>query len=607
MLFNHEIFNKYKNNFNNIIFTRLKDLYLKSEISFYIFHIFFSLVVGILAGIGAILFHYLLDKMELFFKPSEFIRFFSISDIFIFVIPVIGGIAIAFMIKLFPGVAKERGVVSVIKSLIINNGYIPIKSTIFHFIAPIISIGTGAPLGPEGPAARIGSGLGSYMSQLLRFNNKDMRMYTASGAGAAISAIFNAPIAGVFFGIEVILQNNFKSQALSGLILSSVVSDIISRTVLGNRHIFTIADYRLNVFSDFSYFLLFGIVCGIVSLTYFLLSKLFRKLFDKFLWLRNEFIGLIIVSSVFGIFLIEYNDLYGVGYNTINNLINHNIAFDIIISLLILKIVFLALFHRAGAFGGTFAPSLSIGALLGYSFSYIINIIFNINLDPITFSLVGMGGVLAGINSIPLTSLMLVFEVTNDYRFILPLMLVSIISYLVVIYINKGSVYSIELLEEKIDVSERGEIDLLGKIKVKELQKTDYEVVNYQMPFRELIGVMINSNYGDIIIVNDKNQLQGIVSLKEIRQAFISNELVDLLIAGDITLSVPVVSEDDPVSLAIKKIEKNDIDSIPVVNNNDKTQIVGILTHQDIIHAYNRMLEAWETDQFLINYSYRKL
>ena len=294
--------------------------------------------------------------------------------------------------------------------------------------------------------------------------------------------------------------------------------------------------------------------------------------------------------------------MFGIGYDTLNDVFNNRIPFLNIVIFLVLQVVFLALFLSAGAYGGTYTPSISIGVFLGFSFATLMNIIFHMSLDPITFALVGMGGVLAGFNSIPLTAIVLVFEVTNDYKFILPLMLVSVISYIVTMYYTKMNVHSLELLHMGVDVTKRGEIDLLSKIRVKELMKTDFDQVNYNMIFRDLLKVLIDAKYGDVFVIDNQKKLAGIISLKDVREALVDKELVDLLIAGDLTMPVPTVLEDDPVSIAIRKIEKYNIENVPVVKSETDRTIVGILTHHDIMQAYNKLIKNWETNEYLMNY-----
>jgi len=546
------------------------------------------------------LFHFALEAMKGVFSPES--TGAKTSSFLIVLIPAAGALITALMTRVFRKFSKERGVLSVIKSLLLKEGNLSARGTLFQAIAPVISLGTGAPLGPEGPAARLGSGIGSIMSRIFKMQVHNMKMYTAAGAGAAISAVFNAPITGVFFGIEVILLNDMKNQALSALIVSSVVADIVSRAVLGNSHIIQLPAYDLGGIGTYPLYLIMGITCGIFALLYFRMNAIAAYLFDKKLKIKNEYLRLIPLSLLFGLVLMQYSHLFGIGYGTIHDVLNNRIALETVIILLFLKIAFVALFLQGGAYGGTFAPSLVIGVLLGYSFASVGTILTGIPMDPVAFSIVAMGGILAGINSIPLTSMMLVFEISNDYRVILPLMLVSVIAHLISFSYNRGSIYQVGLKKSGIDISKLNEVDLLGRIAVNELMKGKIDTASFRTPFRELSEIILKSRLGDVVITGDRDNLLGIVSLMDIRQAFMNNELVDLLIAGDIMRPVPQVLENESVSSAMQKIKEYDLENIPVVDSSDTEKIVGILTHFDIIQAYNRNLEEWETNQILLDF-----
>ncbi len=574
--------------------------YFDTTLSKYISHVLISIVIGFLAGAGAILFHHILYLTRTFFRPDNFRSKFDIPVYFVILIPITGAVICSLLTWLYPLIAKEKGVISVIKAIIMRKGVIPIKETAFHFVAPIISIGTGAPLGPEGPSAKIGSGIGSFMSQLSKYKSNDTIMYTAAGGGAAISAVFNAPIAGVFFGIEVILLNDLKNRALSALIIAAVIADLLSRTVLGNHKIFTITSYSIGDIYSFPFYILLGILCGVISISYFKLSEFFKMMFDEKLKITNPFLKLIPVALVFGVFLFYQYDLFGIGYIPINKVLQGKLTVIQILSLLILKTVFLALFLQAGAFGGSFAPALSIGTFLGYLMAIGINSISGMHLDPIAFALVGMGGVLSGINSIPLTSILLVFEMTSDYNFILPLMLSAIISHLVILYHRKGTEYSIALLDENIDVTKKGDLDIFGKMQIGSIIQNDMDVVDYKTPFREVVSVIMDARYGDVFVVNRKNQLVGVITLKDVRQALLNNDLTDLLIAGDLAVDIPPVVITDPVSLAINKIKEYNIENIPVVVSCETMEFAGIVNNRDMIEKYYNTLDDISMSEFLL-------
>jgi len=578
--------------------------YIESEIFRYISHILLSILLGLLAGGGVILFHYLLEHMRLLFEEHSFIESFGLPFYFIIFIPVFGGIITSFMTFFLPEIAARKGVLTVIKSIILKKGFIPVKDTLFHLIAPIISIGTGVPLGPEAPAAKIGSGIGSYMSQKFNLSKNDMVMYTTAGAGAAISAAFNAPIAGVFFGIEVILLNDLKNRALSALIISSVVADILSRAYLGNVRVFSIPHYEVGNIYSYPFYIILAVLCGITALLYFKLSDSFGFLLNEKLKIFNPFLRILPITILFGFVLLRYEEIFGIGYDLTNSVLAGHMQFQTLIILFGLKVIFLVLFIQAGAFGGTFAPSLSIGAILGFAFALFMNRIFGIHLDPTTFALVGMGGVLSGINCIPLTSILLVFEVTNDYKFILPLMLASIISYLVIIYFKKGNIYTIALMKENIDMSKRGELDILSKIDAGMILHNDMDVVDYRLPFKEILRIIINAKYGDVFVVDADKKLLGIITLKDVRQALMNNDLVDLLIAHDLIAQVPVVKESDPLTHAINQIKQYDIENIPVVSDYSDDTLVGIITYKDIIQSYNKMLDEADHTEHLTKKKY---
>ncbi len=576
------------------------NLYLESDISKYISHVLISIIIGLLAGGGAIVFHQILYVTRTFFRPNNLRANFDIPVFCIIFIPVAGALITSLLTWLSPAIAREKGVISVIKSILIRKGVIPLKETAFHFFAPIISIGTGAPLGPEGPSAKIGGGIGSYMSQLLKLNSNDMIMYTAAGGGAAISAAFNAPVAGVFFGIEVILLNDLKNRALSALIIAAVMADLLSRTVLGSEKLFTIPAYNIGDVYSYPFYILLGILCGIISIIYLELSESFKTIINDRLKIKNPFLKLLPVALIFGIFLVFSYDLFGIGYIAMNRIFQGQLLPAEVLQLMVLKIVFLALFLQAGAFGGSFAPALSIGTCLGYLTAVTINKVTGMSLDPTAFALVGMGGVLAGINSIPLTSILLVFEVTTDYKFILPLMLAAIISHLAILYHRKGTEYTLALLDENIDVTKKGDLDIFSKMTVESITRKDMDVVDYCTPFKDLIKIIMNAKYGDVFVVNTKHQLAGVITLKDVRQAILDNALADLLIAGDLVIDIPPVTGTDNVSKAIQQIREHNIENIPVVSSDENRTFIGIINHRDIIETYYQTLDDISMTEFLI-------
>ncbi|HOF13797.1 MAG TPA: chloride channel protein [Spirochaetota bacterium] len=575
----HSLLKKYKCIITTFFTTRY-------DIREYIVQIGMALCIGAIAGLGAMVFHTLIEWMRIVINPKHFADYLEIPSITIVIIPVIGGLITIGMTKMFPWQAKDRGVKSIIRSVMLQNGHIPIVNTLFHLIASAVTLGTGAPLGPEGPSAKIGGGLGSYISTLLRFNSRKKITYTVAGAGAAISAIFNAPIAGVFFGIEVILLNDLKNESLSALVIASVTSDMISKAYLGNNSLLQIPVFQMDS-TEFPYFLLLAIVCGIISLLFMGLSRSIKKLYKKIKG-DDVIVLLLPVSLLFAFVVFIYNDLFGIGYELINKVLSNHFPINVLIMLLVLKLLFVALYIQTGAYGGLFAPSLVIGVLVGFLFASFFSY-FGVKLDPAGYAIIGMGGILAGLNSIPITAILMVFELTNDYRIILPIMLASVISHLTVTFYNKGTVYELELLEDGLDVS-KSRINILESIQVLSILKKDFQTINARTPLNQTLDKLLDSDSG-LIVVDDNNEYVGILSINEVRQALLSSNIVELLICRDIVIHVEPLQKTDSAAEALKKMDKHGIDFLAVV---EKNKVVGMVQHRDIISIYNKLVMQLE-------------
>ncbi len=556
----------------------------------YILQIGISLVIGATAGLGSMVFHTLIEWMRFAINPSRFARYLEIPSFIMAIVPVIGALLIIGLTRLFPEQASERGVKSVIKSVLLQKMPIPFFTTLFHLIASAVTLGTGAPLGPEGPSAKIGAGMGSYLSSLLGLHIRKMTTYTVAGAGAAISAIFNAPIAGVFFGIEVILLNDLKNESLSALVIASVSADIVSKAYLGNVSLLQIPGFQVNTY-EVTYFILLAIVCGIVALLFMELSHIIKIFFKKIS--KGDTIAILLpVSMIFAVAVMLYTDIYGIGYELINKVLAKEFPVNMLIILFALKIIFIALYFQTGAYGGLFAPSLCIGILVGFLFTSLLSF-FGVTLDPVTYALIGMGGMLAGLNSIPITAILMVFELTNDYRIILPVMLASVIAHLTVTYYNKGTIYELELLEEGIDVR-KSRINILESVSVQSIARKDFHTITARSPLKAAINKLIDAETG-LIVVDDKGDYTGILSLNEVRQALLSSEVVELLICRDIVLHADPCSINDSAAVALKRMDEYGIDFLPVIEDN---KVKAIVLYRDIISSYNKIVVQMEEKQY---------
>ncbi len=552
---------------------------------------FYAILIGAAAGLSSVFFHLSIDFFNRLFFEKTASGLYFLGAAVVIIIPALGMLIQSVMIFVAPEISKRRGVIEVIKAVALKGGLIPFRSTIFHFFAPVICIGSGGTVGPEGPAAQLGAGVASKLGSLLRLSDQRRRTFTAAGAGAAIAAIFNTPLAGVFFALEIVLLNDFQTATFSALILASVTASAISRIFLGNTSIFTFSTPQIGEYQYFYLFVLFGIICGLMAVSFLrydeLLSNTFKKKLLKKLprWFLMTVVGILVGVSGY-----YYKDIFGIGYRGINHILTDVYAWQVVLILLVLKFLLVPLVLNSGGFGGTFAPSLFMGASAGYLFSYVVKSYTGIAVDPTTYILVGMGATLGGIYSIPITAILMIFEMTREYSLMLPLMLSVIISSSLVQIINKGS-YHLKILERQgFRISGGRESSILKSIYVENLMHKDPIILDQNVPLFKVVPMLIDNPHRVIYTVDENGNIAGIISDSQIRPLMTEyEELKNTVLARDIAdTRIITIKRSDDLDLAIKLSTKADLEEIPVVGEYDNNKIIGYITRQDILDTYNR-------------------
>jgi len=551
----------------------------------------FAVIIGAIAGLASVFFH---DSIEFFnrvFFDQTAEGLFFLGAAAVIVLPAIGMLIQSLMIKITPDIAEKKGVSEVIKSVVLRGGYIPLRTTIFHFLAPVICIGSGGTVGPEGPAAQLGGGVSSKLCQLGGLSDARRRVFTAAGSGAAIAAIFNTPLGGVFFALEIILLNDFNAPTLSALILASVTASAISRVFLGNESIFTFGTPEIGGYNYIYMYAILGILAGLLSILFIRYNsstgRIFRKkIFNKGIpqWLIMITIGLLVGVSGF-----YFKDIFGIGYSGINHILAGKLVWKVVLVLFILKFLLVPLILNSGGFGGVFAPSLFMGACLGFLYVTLANYLFGINLDTTTYILVGMGAMLGGINTIPITAIMIIFEMTQEYSFILPLMLAVIISTTISRLVLKGSVHVKHLEEQGYQITEGRESNILKSIFIKDVKLDQIELVPETTKLPVLIEKMIQRPGNSFYTVNDTNQITGTITETELRPIMTEYENVkDFLVASDVANPrVIFVKKGDDLDYVSRLFGKLNVDNIPVIEEDTK-EILGAINRRAILSIYNR-------------------
>lgn len=596
MRFSKSILNKSIKNLylKSVIRAKRFRAYIESKISVpdYLSFTIYAIIIGAIAGLAAVLFH---DSIEFFNKvffeqTAEGLYFLGAAAII--VIPAIGMLIQALMIRIAPNVAAKKGVPEVIKSVALRGGYIPFKTTLFHFLAPVICIGSGGTVGPEGPAAQLGGGVSSKVCQLIGLSDARRRVFTAAGSGAAIAAIFNTPLGGVFFAIELILLNDFNAPTLSAVILASVTASTISRELLGNESVFRFASPETGSYHYLYMYAILGLVAGLVSIIYlrynsatshFIRKKILSKGFPQ--WIVMILVGLLVgVSGYF------FKDIFGIGYTGINHILAGNILWKVALILFVLKFLLVPLVINSGGFGGTFAPSLFMGACLGFLFATAANNFLGLELDVTTYVLVGMGSTLGGINTIPITAILIIFEMTQEYSFILPLMLAVIVSTTFSRLVLKSSVQVQHLEEQGYQITEGRETNILKSILINDLQLKPIHSIPEHTRLPELVEKMIQNPGNSFYTVNENHRITGVITEVELRPIMTEYENVkDVLVASDVANHhIIFVKPDDDLNHVLRLFSKIDADTIPVISNDEEKKILGAISSQEILSIYHR-------------------
>jgi CIC family chloride channel protein len=552
----------------------------------------FAVIVGVISGLASVFFHNSIEFFNRLFFEQTAEGLYFLGAAAVIVLPAIGMFVQAMMIKISPLIAEKKGVSEVIKSVALRGGYIPLRTTIFHFIAPVICIGSGGTVGPEGPAAQLGGGVSSKLCQVAGLSDSRRRVFTAAGSGAAIAAIFNTPLGGVFFALEVILLNDFNAPTLSALILASVTASAISRIFLGNESVFLFGTPDIGGYNHIYMYAILGILSGLISIIFIRYSSSTGRLFRKKILNKGipQWVIMVVIGLLVGVSGFYFKDIFGIGYTGINHLLAGKLLLKVVIILFLLKFLLVPLIINSGGFGGLFAPSLFMGACIGYLFAITTNFLFNFNLDPTTFILVGMGAMLGGINSIPITAIMIIFEMTQEYSFILPLMLAVIVSTTISRLVLKGSVHIKHLEEQGYQITEGRESNILKSLGVKDIKLGKIELIPEQTKLPVLIEKMIQSPSNSFYTVNTSNQITGTITESELRPIMTEYESVkDFLVASDVAKpQVIFVKNDDDLDSVLRIFGKLNVDNLPVIEDEIDNKILGAINRQDLLAIYNR-------------------
>ena len=515
--------------------------------------------------------------------------------------PAIGGLIVGLIIRYIAREAKGHGVPEVMEAIALRNGVIRPRVVLAKLLASSVYIGSGGSVGREGPVIQIGASIGSAIGQFLQVNAQRMKTFVACGAAAGIAAAFNAPVAGALFSVEVIL-GDFGVPQFSPIVISSVVATVVSRRFLGDYPAFEVPPYHLVSPFELIPYAVLGIFAGFVAIMFINTLYKSEELFDR---MRSP----IVAKAVLGGLLVgaignAIPHIYGVGYDTMDLALQGKMMWQWLLLLIFVKVVATSISLGSGGSGGVFAPSLFLGTMTGGFFGQFVLAFFpNSTAESGAYALVGMGAVVAAATHAPITAILIIFEMTNDYKIILPLMISTIIATLISTKIQKESIYTIKLVRRGIDIFKGRDINILHHIKVQDVMEKEIQTIPYGLPFKKLIKMMLETPNPEFFVTDKKGDFIGVLTLEQIRQALQDEEfLANLIVAQDLAQTdFPTVSAHESLDNAMRLMAKNNTEFLPVIDQQNPGRLLGKLTWKGILECYNKEIARQDMTTELVH------
>ena len=548
-----------------------------------------AVVVGVLGGFGALFF----KKMIMLFQGAFWGTPDMASETLLAVswyrrllMPMIGGLIVGPLIYFLAREARGPGVPEVMIAVIVKNSIIRPIVVLVKILASAICIGSGGSVGREGPIVQIGAAIASTTGQILRLSPVQLKTLVGCGVAAGISATFNAPIAGALFALELIVSD-FGLTPFTPILVSSVSAAAITRHFRGNILEFVdLPQFAMISYREFVFYLILGVAAGFVA---YLFSRSIYRLEDIFnktkipLWIRPAFGGILV-----GIIALRFPHVMGVGYDTIEEIFDGKLMLNTMMFLVFLKILATSFTIGSGGSGGVFAPSLFVGAMLGGAFGTIFQKYFpGITASPAAYALVGMAAVNGACTMAPLSAIIVLFELTNEYGIILPLMFTVVIATFITRKLSPESIYT-EHLRRKGITSHHGEdMNIVRMISVKDVLRHDEVTISENVKFDELVRLALETHRNNIFVIDNNGKYKGAIQLLDLKYV-LSNpkELSHIHHIVDFINELPPVSIDQSLDNVIDHFAATGFDRLPVVDS--QQNIVGSVIMSDIMRRYNQ-------------------
>ena len=564
-----------------------------------------SLFVGISCGLAAVLL-----KLSIHAIQHSVVSLFRLmgSNYLVFLLPGVGMLLSLLIVKYIVKDNIGHGVTRVLVAISKNESRIARHNIWSSLVTSALTIGFGGSVGAEAPIVYSGAAIGSNIGRHMGMSYRNITILLGCGAAGAVAGIFNAPLAGVLFTLEILLFNISMSSILP-LLISTVSATIVSYFCLGQETQFacTLATFKMG---NVPFYLILGVICGFSSL-YFMRMTL--SLEDRLSKVKNPYLLWLLCAAALGALIFIFPPLYGEGYAFLGPLLNgQEVSYDkmtplsfmlhfpwavpIFFTLVLLMKVFAMTFTNAGGgVGGTFGPTLFVGAITGFVMASVTNLISPGTIPVANFVLVGMAGLMAGVMQAPMTAIFLIAEISGGYDLLLPLILTATVSYWTMRFFEKYSIYTKRIANTGELLTHDSDQAVLTLLKVSSLIEQDFTTVRIDAPLKELVEAFSSSTRNIFPVIDGKGRFQGFVSLGDIRKDMFDTSLYETKHVFNYVRSTPeYVYEDESMESVMRKFEKTGAWNLPVVTPDRK--YLGFVSKSKIFNAYRDELRAFSQD-----------
>jgi CIC family chloride channel protein len=545
--------------------------------------------VGLAAGFGALGFRYLIEFFQsiAYGERGNLLEVLHLTPWYLRLwMPAVGGLLVGFIVYFWARDAKGVGIAEVMEAVALRKGVIKKKFLIVGGLASAISIGTGGSAGVIAPTVFIGSSLGSITGQILKISADRIRTLVGCGAAAGIAAMFNAPVGGCMFALEIIL-GDFGLASFSPIVISSVVATVVSRHYVGSSPAILVPPYQFLSAWELPLYAFLGLVCAFAAVLF--TASLYRaeEIFNKVKC--PEYLKAAMGGLITGVMALLFPQILGSGFPAIDLALMGKMSWGLMFLLIFFKILGTATTLGSGGAGGTFAPSLFLGAMAGGVFGTLAHSLLpGTAAPPGAYGIVGMAAVASATTHGPLSAILILFEMTDNYRIILPLMLACIISFVASSLLMKESIFTMKLMKKGVNISAGKEVNVLKSMTVREAMNSVVETIPQDLTLGKLEARISQSKYHSFPVVDEKGDLTGILSYSDYPHLVPDKDLSQLIIVKDMaTPEVVTVYPEDSLYTALERITPKDFSILPVVSHGNPKRLLGIVTRRDIIGAYN--------------------